>query len=60
MVIEEEKRELIEQAVYNEVREGYGGKIRIMASGSAPITAQVQKYMQKIMGCPLIEGYGQT
>lgn len=43
MVIEEEKRELIEKAVYAEVREGYGGKIRIMASGSAPITAQVQK-----------------
>jgi long-subunit acyl-CoA synthetase (AMP-forming) len=31
-----------------------------MATGSAPITAKVQEAIQKIMGCPLIEGYGQT
>ena len=31
-----------------------------MATGSAPITAKVQDTMQKIMGCPMIEGYGQT
>ena len=31
-----------------------------MASGSAPLNSATHEYMQKIMGCPLIEGYGQT
>lgn len=31
-----------------------------MASGSAPLTPEVQSYMKSIMCCPLIEGYGQT
>ena len=31
-----------------------------MASGSAPLNHEVQKFMKIIMACPLIEGYGQT
>jgi len=31
-----------------------------MASGSAPLSQDVQKFMKVIMACPLIEGYGQT
>lgn len=49
-----------EEELYRKIREGYGGCVRVMAGGSAPLTAKVQETMQKIMGCPLIEGYGQT
>jgi long-chain acyl-CoA synthetase len=31
-----------------------------MASGSAPISGEVQSYMKAIMCCPFFEGYGQT
>ncbi len=42
------------------MREGFGGQVRIMATGSAPISPEVHSYMKAIMCCPLIEGYGQT
>ena len=31
-----------------------------MVTGSAPIKKDVQVFMQAIMACPMIEGYGQT
>ncbi len=34
--------------------------MRIMATGSAPLSQEVHAYMKAIMCCPFIEGYGQT
>ena len=31
-----------------------------MITGSAPIKKDVQVFMEAIMACPMIEGYGQT
>lgn len=42
MVTDESEREAITRAVYEKVKQSYGGHIRIMATGSAPITAKVQ------------------
>lgn len=46
--------------VFSKVRENFGGKIRIMISGSAPIKPEVFEFMKAIMCCPFYEGYGQT
>lgn len=34
--------------------------MRLMASGSAPLSPEAHEFMMAIMCCPLIEGYGQT
>ena len=46
--------------VFSKVKEGFGGRIRMFVSGSAPISPEVLAYMKTIMCCPFIEGYGQT
>lgn len=46
--------------IFNKVRENFGGKIRILGSGSAPLSSDANMFMKAIMCAPLIEGYGQT
>ena len=46
-----------ENAVFAKFREGFGGRIRIMLTGSAPINPSVQNYLQRAMGCSFLEGY---
>jgi long-chain acyl-CoA synthetase len=46
--------------VFSKVREGFGGNIRILGTGSAPLSAESHAFMKAIMCCPLLEGYGQT
>ena len=51
---------LYDSLVFAKIREGFGGKVRMMFSGSAPLKADVFEYMKAIMCCPFYEGYGQT
>ena len=59
---EENTRKLIEanSPILNKVREGFGGRVKWMLSGSAPINTKVIELLGKIMGCPFSEAYGQT
>lgn len=54
------KSSFYDSVVFSAVREGFGGKVRIMASGSAPLSPETHEFMMAVMSCPLIEGYGQT
>jgi long-chain acyl-CoA synthetase len=49
-----------DSVVFSKVREGFGGNVRVMASGSAPLSPESHEFMMAIMCCPLIEGYGST
>lgn len=49
-----------DKVVFSKVREGFGGRVRMMGSGSAPLSPETHEFMMAIMACPLIEGYGQT
>lgn len=40
--------------VFSKVRESFGGRIRLLASGSAPINPEVLAFMKAIMCCPYI------
>lgn len=51
---------IYDRLVFSKVREGFGGNIRMLGTGSAPISAESHAYMKAIMCCPLLEGYGQT
>jgi len=37
-----------------------GGRVRYMASGSAPLTPEVQVFIQSCFNCPVRQGYGCT
>lgn len=46
--------------VFNKVKEMFGGRIRQLVTGSAPLSKKNFEFMEMIMSCPLYEIYGQT
>lgn len=59
---EEAVRKLIQEdsPILKKIREGFGGKLKFMMTGSAPINPKIQEIFGKIMGVPFVEAYGQT
>jgi len=49
-----------DRLVFKKIRQAFGGKVRILATGSAPISSDVLDFMKVCNSCPFIEGYGQT
>jgi long-chain acyl-CoA synthetase len=45
--------------IFNKIRERFGGRLRVAASGAAPLGAELAEFYEAI-GMPLIEGYGLT
>eukprot|EP01126_Amoeba_proteus_P025835 TRINITY_DN2567_c0_g1_i3.p1 TRINITY_DN2567_c0_g1~~TRINITY_DN2567_c0_g1_i3.p1 ORF type:complete len:649 (+),score=133.27 TRINITY_DN2567_c0_g1_i3:84-2030(+) len=46
--------------VFSSIREKLGGKVRLMITGSAPISSSVMEFLRICFSCPVVEGYGQT
>jgi len=46
--------------VFGKIRAFLGGKVRIMLTGSAPISGDVLDFLKVVFSCPLCEGYGMT
>ncbi len=46
--------------IFNNVRENFGGKIRILITGSAPLPREVATNIKIFFSIPVIEGYGLT
>ncbi|OWZ00055.1 Long-chain-fatty-acid-CoA ligase [Phytophthora megakarya] len=44
--------------VFNKLRQALGGNVRLIFSGSAPMSADVKKFMQAVFCCDVVEGYG--
>jgi long-chain acyl-CoA synthetase len=42
------------------MRESLGGQVRLIATGSAPITEEVVNFLKVVFSCPIVQGYGQT
>ncbi|KAE9549405.1 hypothetical protein FO519_007384 [Halicephalobus sp. NKZ332] len=49
-----------DKLVLKKVRMLFGGNLKLVTSGGAPITAKVMNFSKIIYGCPLVEGYGQS
>ncbi|XP_025083668.1 long-chain-fatty-acid--CoA ligase 1-like isoform X2 [Pomacea canaliculata] len=51
---------LWDKIVFKSIQTALGGKVRLMTTGSAPLSAKVLTFLRCIVGCPILEGYGQT
>ena len=51
--------QLADRLMFRKVRERFGGRIRVAASGAAPLGKDLAEFYEAI-GMPLIEGYGLT
>jgi len=51
---------LYDKLVFSKVKDAFGGRIRLMVSGSAPLSKENFEFMEILMSAPMYEGYGQT
>lgn len=46
--------------MFNKTKDAFGGRVRLMVTGSAPLSGDVINFLKVVVCCPMIEGYGQT
>lgn len=49
-----------DQVVFKKIREGMGGRVKLMVTGSAPLAENVLNFVRCAFGACIVEGYGQT
>ncbi|XP_067672294.1 long-chain-fatty-acid--CoA ligase 5-like [Haliotis asinina] len=49
-----------DRLLFKKIQKTLGGKIRLIISGSAPLSPAVLDFLRATMGCMVLEGYGQT
>lgn len=51
---------IYDKLVFNKIRAVFGGRLKYVATGGAPITDEVLTFSKAVFSCPIPEGYGQT
>ncbi|VDM56802.1 unnamed protein product [Angiostrongylus costaricensis] len=49
-----------DKLVFKRIHKQFGGRLRLLTTGGAPVTPTVMDFTRIAYGCPLMEGYGQT
>eukprot|EP01114_Cavostelium_apophysatum_P003480 TRINITY_DN1338_c0_g2_i1.p1 TRINITY_DN1338_c0_g2~~TRINITY_DN1338_c0_g2_i1.p1 ORF type:complete len:663 (-),score=159.25 TRINITY_DN1338_c0_g2_i1:93-2081(-) len=49
-----------DKLVFNNLRQKLGGRVRLMITGSAPISDEVYQFLKICFCCPVLQGYGLT
>ena len=55
-----EKTPIMDRIIFKNVRALVGGRLRIIFSGGAPLSAETHQFLRACLGCPLLQGYGLT
>jgi long-chain acyl-CoA synthetase len=50
----------LQNMAFKKVQKSFGGKLKFMMSGSAPVAGEVMKFLRVVIGTPILEGYGLT
>ncbi|XP_006882297.1 PREDICTED: long-chain-fatty-acid--CoA ligase 1 isoform X1 [Elephantulus edwardii] len=51
---------LWDKLIFHKIQSSLGGKVRMMITGAAPVSATVLTFLRAALGCQFYEGYGQT
>uniref|UniRef100_A0A2I3GDG0 Long-chain-fatty-acid--CoA ligase n=1 Tax=Nomascus leucogenys TaxID=61853 RepID=A0A2I3GDG0_NOMLE len=51
---------LWDRLIFHKVQSSLGGRVRLMVTGAAPVSATVLTFLRAALGCQFYEGYGQT
>lgn len=54
------RSQIWDSLVFKKIQERFGGRIRIFATGAAPMPAHLHTFLQVVFGCPVLQGYGMT
>ncbi|KNC97623.1 uncharacterized protein SPPG_07091 [Spizellomyces punctatus DAOM BR117] len=54
------KDSIWDRLVFGKIQARIGGRVRTMLTGAAPISPDVIEFVRIVMGCQVLEGYGQT
>ena len=54
------KNILLDRLIFKKVRDKFGGKLRFMLVGSAPVEPNLLNFLRCVLSCEIVEGYGQT
>ncbi|CAM4618222.1 unnamed protein product [Leuciscus chuanchicus] len=49
-----------DKIIFKKVQASVGGRVRMMVTGAAPVSAPVLTFLRAALGCQFYEGYGQT
>ncbi|XP_046419326.1 long-chain-fatty-acid--CoA ligase 5 isoform X1 [Neodiprion pinetum] len=49
-----------DKVVFKKIQDGMGGRLRLIMVGSAPLSGNVLTFARCVLGCLIVEGYGQT
>ncbi|GMP96634.1 hypothetical protein CsSME_00045180 [Camellia sinensis var. sinensis] len=51
---------LCDKIVFNKVKHGLGGNVRLILSGAAPLATHVEAFLRVVACCHVLQGYGLT
>ncbi|KAJ0818287.1 putative long-chain-fatty-acid--CoA ligase [Helianthus annuus] len=54
----EEAAPRFDKIIFNKVKEGLGGKLRLILSGAAPLSASVETFLRVVTCAHVLQGYG--
>ncbi|GLU05962.1 hypothetical protein SLE2022_230340 [Rubroshorea leprosula] len=56
----EEASPICDKIVFSKVKEGLGGRVRLILSGGAPLSTHVEAFLRVVACCHVLQGYGLT
>ncbi|KAI5661014.1 hypothetical protein M9H77_20337 [Catharanthus roseus] len=56
----DEAAPLLDKLVFDKIKQGFGGRVRLMFSGAAPLAKHVEEFLRVTCCCVVSQGYGLT